>query len=53
MTRTDDTFIALADRVSFARDRKAALFISSMPMRWNGATATRRVRPSIRCRRPL
>jgi N-acetylmuramoyl-L-alanine amidase len=28
MTRTDDTFIALADRVSFARDRKAALFIS-------------------------
>jgi N-acetylmuramoyl-L-alanine amidase len=28
MTRTDDTFIALADRVSFARDRKAALFVS-------------------------
>jgi N-acetylmuramoyl-L-alanine amidase len=28
MTRTDDTFIALADRVGFARDRKAALFIS-------------------------
>jgi N-acetylmuramoyl-L-alanine amidase len=28
MTRTDDTFIALEDRVSFARDRKAALFIS-------------------------
>ena len=28
MTRTDDTFIALADRVSFARDRKASLFIS-------------------------
>src|SRR5215468_9216254 len=28
MTRTDDTFVALADRVSFARDRKAALFIS-------------------------
>jgi N-acetylmuramoyl-L-alanine amidase len=28
MTRTDDTFIALADRVNFARDRKAALFIS-------------------------
>lgn len=28
MTRADDTFIALADRVSFARDRKAALFIS-------------------------
>jgi N-acetylmuramoyl-L-alanine amidase len=28
MTRADDTFVALADRVSFARDRKAALFIS-------------------------
>jgi N-acetylmuramoyl-L-alanine amidase len=28
MTRTDDSFIALADRVGFARDRKAALFIS-------------------------
>ncbi len=28
MTRTDDTFVALAERVSFARDRKAALFIS-------------------------
>jgi N-acetylmuramoyl-L-alanine amidase len=28
MTRTDDTFVALADRVAFARDRKAALFIS-------------------------
>jgi N-acetylmuramoyl-L-alanine amidase len=28
MTRADDTFIALADRVSFARDRKAALLIS-------------------------
>jgi N-acetylmuramoyl-L-alanine amidase len=28
MTRTDDTFVALADRVSFARDRKAALFVS-------------------------
>src|SRR5262245_27688500 len=28
MTRTDDTFVALADRVTFARERKAALFIS-------------------------
>ncbi len=28
MTRTDDTFVALADRVHFARERKAALFIS-------------------------
>jgi N-acetylmuramoyl-L-alanine amidase len=28
MTRTDDTFIALADRVSMARARQAALFIS-------------------------
>jgi len=28
MTRTDDTFVALADRVAFARERKAALFIS-------------------------
>jgi N-acetylmuramoyl-L-alanine amidase len=28
MTRTDDTFVPLADRVSFARERKAALFIS-------------------------
>lgn len=28
MTRTDDTFVALADRVNFARERKAALFIS-------------------------
>jgi N-acetylmuramoyl-L-alanine amidase len=28
LTRTDDTFVALADRVSFARERKAALFIS-------------------------
>src|SRR5215471_19370646 len=28
MTRTDDTFVALADRVIFARERKAALFIS-------------------------
>jgi N-acetylmuramoyl-L-alanine amidase len=28
MTRADDTFVALADRVSFARERKAALFIS-------------------------
>jgi N-acetylmuramoyl-L-alanine amidase len=28
MTRTDDTFIALADRVSFARSRQASLFIS-------------------------
>jgi N-acetylmuramoyl-L-alanine amidase len=28
MTRTEDTFVALAERVSFARDRKAALFIS-------------------------
>ena len=28
MTRTDDTFVALADRVGFARERKAALFIS-------------------------
>ncbi len=28
LTRSDDTFVALADRVSFARERKAALFIS-------------------------
>jgi N-acetylmuramoyl-L-alanine amidase len=28
LTRTDDTFVALADRVTFARERKAALFIS-------------------------
>ena len=28
MTRTDDTFIPLAERVRFARARKAALFIS-------------------------
>jgi N-acetylmuramoyl-L-alanine amidase len=28
MTRSDDTFVALADRVIFARERKAALFIS-------------------------
>ena len=28
MTRTDDTFVALADRVHFARARQAALFIS-------------------------
>jgi len=28
MTRNDDTFVALADRVIFARERKAALFIS-------------------------
>jgi N-acetylmuramoyl-L-alanine amidase len=28
MTRTDDTFVALADRVGFARERKAALFVS-------------------------
>jgi N-acetylmuramoyl-L-alanine amidase len=28
MTRTDDTFVALADRVSFARAQHAALFIS-------------------------
>jgi N-acetylmuramoyl-L-alanine amidase len=28
MTRTDDTFIALAERVRFARDRKASLFVS-------------------------
>ncbi len=28
MTRTDDTFIPLADRVRFARDRQGALFIS-------------------------
>ena len=28
MTRSDDTFVALADRVSFARERKASLFIS-------------------------
>src|SRR5204862_7448802 len=28
MTRTDDTFIALADRVNLARARHAALFIS-------------------------
>ena len=28
LTRTDDTFVALADRVGFARERKAALFIS-------------------------
>jgi len=28
MTRTDDTFVALGDRVQFARARRAALFIS-------------------------
>ena len=28
MTRTDDSFIALAERVRFARDRKASLFVS-------------------------
>jgi N-acetylmuramoyl-L-alanine amidase len=28
MTRTDDTFVPLADRVSFARAQKASLFIS-------------------------
>lgn len=28
MTRTDDTFVALVDRVNFARERKAALFVS-------------------------
>jgi N-acetylmuramoyl-L-alanine amidase len=28
MTRTDDTFVALADRVAFARARQAELFIS-------------------------
>ena len=28
MTRSDDTFVALADRVKFARDRGAAFFIS-------------------------
>jgi N-acetylmuramoyl-L-alanine amidase len=28
MTRSDDTFVALADRVSFARAQQAALFIS-------------------------
>jgi len=28
MTRSDDTFVALADRVAFARARQAALFIS-------------------------
>ena len=28
MTRTDDTFVALADRVSFARSQQASLFIS-------------------------
>jgi N-acetylmuramoyl-L-alanine amidase len=28
MTRTDDTFVALTDRVSFARAQQAALFIS-------------------------
>jgi N-acetylmuramoyl-L-alanine amidase len=28
MTRTDDHFIALAERVRFARDRKASLFVS-------------------------
>lgn len=28
MTRTDDTFVPLADRVHLARERKAALFIS-------------------------
>jgi N-acetylmuramoyl-L-alanine amidase len=28
MTRTDDTFVALADRVAFARAQQAALFIS-------------------------
>jgi N-acetylmuramoyl-L-alanine amidase len=28
MTRTEDAFVALAERVSFARERKAALFIS-------------------------
>jgi len=28
MTRSDDTFVSLPDRVNFARERKAALFIS-------------------------
>src|SRR4029453_9910643 len=28
MTRTDDTFVALGDRVQFARARQAALFMS-------------------------
>ena len=28
MTRTDDTFVALGERVKFARSRQAALFIS-------------------------
>ena len=28
MTRTDDTFVPLADRVRFARDRQGALFLS-------------------------
>ena len=28
MTRTDDSFVALADRVRFARSRNAQLFIS-------------------------
>jgi len=28
MTRSDDTFVALADRVQFARAQQASLFIS-------------------------
>ena len=53
MTRTDDTFVPLVDRVRMARIRQAALFVSiHADALQRRARARRRARRSTRCRRP-
>ena len=52
MTRADDTFVPLADRVHIARNAGAALFVSIHADRCRAGRAMRRARASIRCRKP-
>ena len=49
MTRTDDTFIPLGERVRIARSPRRRCSCRSMPTRCRAARAMPRVPPSIRC----
>ena len=51
MTRDDDTFMPLYERVRFARSRMARrCSFPSMPMQFRAAKGRRKAPPSIRCR---
>jgi N-acetylmuramoyl-L-alanine amidase len=52
MTRSDDQFVSLPERVRMARSQQAALFISIHADALTKATARPAERPSIRCLRP-